>query len=321
MAFIFICLALLTITGLVLIVPELTKPRLYVLIYHHIAADDEKDNNDLLYTVNEGDFAEQMRLLSEGKLDVWGLEEVSKYFNGSLKLNRSTAVVTIDDGYHSILTKGLPYLKKYKIPAILFASPYPDWKEDEFSDRMLTPKELLKLSKEGVAVQSHTLNHHPLSELRDSEVYAEFKRSKQYLESITGKEIISLAPPGNFYRRKFDILLQKAGYSLCFSADKGSNGLFDKDPMRIRRLIVEKLTGKKGFLKLMSPLGSAKARVLGTLKKLPMGFLTPNKWLGIRKKIFNFPGMKQVLTSKGLTIVGGLLGLLFLLGVIFGVLS
>lgn len=318
MIIISILLVMLFVMAVVVILPEFLLPRFYVLLYHHISADNEQENLDLLYTVKESAFEEQMEILSESSFDIWGLEEIQTYFQGRLKLNRSAVAVTFDDGYQSLLTNGAPILKRYRIPAILFASPYPYWEKSEFRDKMLTPEELGKLAKQGVEIQSHTLDHRPLSGLSDFQVFAEFCSSKKELQAITGQEVISLAPPGNYYRRRFDDLLIRAGYTLCFSADKGSNGVFDRDPMHIRRLIVEKTTDKKAFLRLLTPIGAARARLLGTLKKLPLAFFTPQQWINIRKKIFAIPGIRPLLTTKGLTILGAVILLLIIAAIILG---
>jgi peptidoglycan/xylan/chitin deacetylase (PgdA/CDA1 family) len=305
------------VAGFILVFPEFITPRLYVLLYHRIVPDDQADTGDLLYSVTEGAFAEQMRILSAGNVDLWGLAEIQAYFDKKHRLSRPAVAVTFDDGYQSILTRGLPIIKRYKIPVILFASPYPYWQDQGCNDRILTPPELRELSTQGVEIQSHTMDHRPLSELSDSQVLAAFRQSKHELESITGQKITALAPPGNFYRRRFDELLTRSGYSLCFSADKGSNGTFDRAPMHIRRLIVEKTMNQKAFQGLISPLGAARARLLGTLKKIPLVYFTPEKWLKIRQGLLSSP-LRRVFTTKGLTILGAAFLLLVAAGIILG---
>ena len=305
------------VAGFILVLPEFITPRLYVLLYHRIVSDDQADTGDLLYSVTESAFAEQMRILSTSNVDLWGLAEIHAYFDKKHRLSRPAVAVTFDDGYQSILTRGLPAIKRYKVPVILFASPCPYWGEQEAGERVLTPDELRELAAKGIKVQSHTLNHMPLSELSDSGVLAAFRDSKRELESITGQSIVSLAPPGNFYRRRFDELLYRTGYSLCFSADKGSNGAFDRDPMHIRRLVVEKTMDQKTFQSLISPLGAARARLLGTLKKIPLVYFTPEKWLKIRQRLLSSP-LRRVFTTKGLTILGAAFFLLIVAGIILG---
>jgi hypothetical protein len=182
----------------------------------------------------------------------------------------------------------------------------------------MTPKELKTLSDQGISVQSHTLTHHPLSGLQDAEVLKGVKESKEEIEKITGKQVYALAPPGNFYRRRFDNYLESAGYTLCFSADKGSNGKFDRDPMRIRRLIVEYNTDFRAFKRLLTPWGAIRTRLIGTIKKVPLIYFTPQQWLDIRRVAFATPFRRRLLTTKGLALVGASILLLVIVSVVFG---
>ncbi|TKJ42035.1 hypothetical protein CEE36_07365 [candidate division TA06 bacterium B3_TA06] len=316
MIFLLVIIVVLLTAAVIAVLPEFIGPRLSVLIYHRIAPDADEAYDDLLYTVNESAFAEQMRYLGGGGVDVWGIGEIEAYFNGRLKLKRRTVAVTFDDGFQSLLTRGLPILKRNKVPAILFASPYP-YKHlfEDKADPILSPAELRELSQNGVSVQSHTLTHRPLSELRDEEVVAEFRYSKLELEHITGEEVISLGIPGNFYRRRLNEFLLREGYRLCFSADKGTNGVFDRDRLHVRRLIVERETNLKTLL---TPAGAVRARFLGILKKLPLAYFTPKRWEEIRGKIFSLPGIRPLLTSKGLTLLGGGFFLVLVVAILLG---
>lgn len=314
-------LVILILACIAVIIPEFCGPRLYVLLYHRIAEDSLHMPEDLLYTVNHKDFSSQMKWLASGGVEVWGLSEILAYFYGKRRLEKRTVAVTFDDGFKSLVKRGLPCIKKNRIPAILFASPKP-YKHlfaDE-ADPLLELSELRRLSKNGVSVQSHTLTHRPLPELSDRQVIEELQGSKAMLESATGKKVTALGVPGNFYRQRLNTFLKNLGYLLCFSADKGSNGKFDRNPFHIRRIVVERNVDLNRFKKLVSPLPAARARLLGILKKLPLTYFSASKWERIRGRVFSIPGVRRLLTAQGLTLLLVLALLLIGAGVIASVL-
>jgi peptidoglycan/xylan/chitin deacetylase (PgdA/CDA1 family) len=92
---------------------------------------------------------------------------------------RKTVVITIDDGYKSFYTDGLPMLKKYRLPATLFintetigGSDYMDWQE------------LRKAVESDIEIGNHTHSHAYFMNLESS------RRGRVLTEELTTSQAL-----------------------------------------------------------------------------------------------------------------------------------
>ena len=99
------------------------------------------------------DFENHLRYLKENNFQVLTLSQAMDYLKSDEPVVK-TAVLTIDDGYKTFFTNGLPFLVKYKMPATLFintktvgASDFMDWTQ------------LKKIKESGVEIGNHTHSH------------------------------------------------------------------------------------------------------------------------------------------------------------------
>ena len=131
--------------------------------------------------------------------------------------NEKVAVITVDDGYKSDYTKILPIIKKYNAKATFFV----------FGGALNTPEymtnaELLALASNScVEIGNHSYLLHENSIPRVRELYAnyanadsivrDFLKNKAVLESIIGKEVISLSYPNGIHNDIVDQKLKNNG--------------------------------------------------------------------------------------------------------------
>ena len=109
--------------------------------------------------------------------------------------DRKTVIMTFDDGYTDNYTEMFPIIKEYNVKVTVFV--ISDWIEG--SDFM-TAAMIKEMSDSGlVSIQSHTANHYTLSSLGENELRDQFSRSKDRLESITGRSVKAISYPGGFY--------------------------------------------------------------------------------------------------------------------------
>lgn len=136
-----------------------------VLMYHGIAADDDEIHSWTL--VKKADFENQIIFLKKyfdiipiGELDK---DDINEKDNGKPKL-----IITFDDGLKNQLTKALPLLKKYNVPATIYISTDAVQKSkmfwwDNIIESILEQKiEKIDLYKYGL--KSYNFNHHHSSE-------------------------------------------------------------------------------------------------------------------------------------------------------------
>jgi peptidoglycan/xylan/chitin deacetylase (PgdA/CDA1 family) len=96
----------------------------------------------------------------------------------------------------------------------------------EQDKQLMTWEQLNELSRNNIAIGSHTHSHRVLSTLDENEQFNELKKSKQILEQRINTMIQSLSYPVGGYPHFTDhtkSIAQKAGYKICFSHNTGIN--------------------------------------------------------------------------------------------------
>jgi peptidoglycan/xylan/chitin deacetylase (PgdA/CDA1 family) len=93
-------------------------------------------------------------------------------------------------------------------------------------DLMLTTDQVRTLANAGMTIGAHTINHPILSRVSEQEAHKEMARSKQQLESITGREVQLFAypngKPGIDYSAVHARIAQKVGFSAAVSTGLGA---------------------------------------------------------------------------------------------------
>jgi peptidoglycan/xylan/chitin deacetylase (PgdA/CDA1 family) len=140
---------------------------------------------------------------------------------------RRTLVVTFDDAYLSVLETALPILRRLGVPATVFAPTDLIGRDGPMAwpgidqwlggphERELVPmswEQLRHLADQGWEIGSHTCSHPRLTELDDSDLEGELRRSKERCEVELGRDCTSLAYPyGDFDARVVEAT-RAAGY-------------------------------------------------------------------------------------------------------------
>jgi len=172
-----------------------------ILLYHRVANVDDDPH---LLSVEPNNFRAQLQYL-KSKFNIISLEDLF-YKKQNKQLSKKDIAITFDDGYADNLYNALPILKELKIPATIFITigkigdlkPF-YWDQNtrtEDQGRALTKDELIHLTKSPlIGIGAHTLTHPCLSKLKIDLQKREIFKSKQKLESILDKKIISFSYP------------------------------------------------------------------------------------------------------------------------------
>jgi peptidoglycan/xylan/chitin deacetylase (PgdA/CDA1 family) len=117
-------------------------------VYHRFGDDRFPSTN-----ISPSDFEAHLKYLVDHDFQVLSLSDAIAYLKSDAP-RRKTVVITIDDGYKSFFSKGLPLLRKYQLPATLFintetvgGSDYMNWGE------------LRKATEGNVEIGNHTHSH------------------------------------------------------------------------------------------------------------------------------------------------------------------
>jgi peptidoglycan/xylan/chitin deacetylase (PgdA/CDA1 family) len=141
-------------------------------------------------------------------------------------------VITFDDGYEDNYTNAYPILMKYGLKGTMFVITDVIGKGG-----CLSISQIQEMYDNGMDIESHTVNHEQLNLLSYDKQLKTLKTSKEYLESILNKKVISIAYPFGKYNSDTIRAVKEAGYLMAFTTQYGfskkSNGILTLARVRI----------------------------------------------------------------------------------------
>lgn len=194
-------------------------PTVRVLTYHRFG-DALRDP----WCVSAAVFEEQMRWLAERKLAV-SLDDVERFVRGEIELPDGAVLVTMDDGFSSVLNIAAPIMQRHRIPSVAYVTTSFIGTTSISGERYLSWEEVRSLPAAGVTVGSHAHTHRSVAKLSPQAALEEGEKSKQLLELHLGAPIRSFAYP--FGMRTDESaetarMLSGCGYSSIFIAQHGT---------------------------------------------------------------------------------------------------
>ena len=128
-------------------------------------------------TVTEDSFEAQMKYLMENGYHVISLDQLMDFLEFKEQIPKKSVVITIDNGLSSFSDIAFPILERFGLTATLFV--YTDFID---TDKALSWKQIINLSKKGFDIQCKTKTHRNLTKRKNKESF------KEYFESLE-KEI------------------------------------------------------------------------------------------------------------------------------------
>jgi peptidoglycan/xylan/chitin deacetylase (PgdA/CDA1 family) len=197
-------------------------PKVPVLMYHGVSNTAERDNRarstNPSYCLSLQAFREQMNWLAENRFSTLPLQTLLE----PQSLHDSKAVViTFDDGWLNNCTDAFPILKERDLLATVFVvtgfigrSGYMNWNQ------------LKEMSRGGVSIQSHTVNHLPLTILPVEQIRHELAASKMCLEDHLGSRVDFLSLPHGMGNSVVYDLAEEIGYRAVCTSEPGYSHSF-----------------------------------------------------------------------------------------------
>ncbi len=193
--------------------------KVLVLNYHKI------DHTFISLAVRPEDFDSQMKYLHDNGYHTINPDELYDALAGNGQLPENPVLITFDDGYEDNYTNAYPILKKYGFKATIFVV-------TGFLDRhkkgYLSWDQAREMNKNGINIESHTVNHKSMTDLTDDELRSELVDSKKKAENELGHEVSYVAYPTGTYNLHIAQMVKEAGYKAAFTikygnVDKASN--------------------------------------------------------------------------------------------------
>ncbi len=220
--------------------PTGRRPRIIVLVYHAITAQEEEDPDQL--TVSRRRFADQMRWLKELAYPVVPLRSAAAQLQAGT-LEQSSVVLTFDDGYRSFYENALPVLLEHGYPATMFLVPgiMNGQPRDALPERLgplLDWSQARELVRSGIVVGAHGMTHRKLALLPDEEARREVLDSTRALEDGLGVKVEEFCYPyGSFdaFSPAIESMVRDLGFGAICANIAGHN-VSPRDVFRLKRL-------------------------------------------------------------------------------------
>lgn len=234
--------------------PLMSSPpgNLLVLMYHGIhETRTSRGHFDPRYSLTPVQFREQMKILSERGVAGWLPVAGEAVVAPSAPADRNMVLISFDDGDVSNIDQALPILQESGLSAVFFIT-----RDHVGQPGMISNAGLRELADAGMVIGSHGLSHRFLNTLSPATLEIELASSRDFLQQITGREVVLLSLPGGRGGQRELKAAQAAGYRSVFGSRPGNNhstaagGLID-------RLVISRQTDKQAFEQLVRWQGPA----------------------------------------------------------------
>lgn len=198
-----------------------TPPRRpVVLMYHGFAmARQVRDRENLL--VSEGALRAQLGHLRSRRFVALDLDGYLGVLDRRARPGRSF-LFTADDGYRSFGEIAAPLLAAAQVPSVLFVPPSvlggtSSWVPEIADEPLLTPAELRGLTRMGVEIGVHGLDHTSLVGLSEAELARQTRGAREQVADLTGTLPRAFAFPFGAFDRRACQAVAAAGFEVAFS--------------------------------------------------------------------------------------------------------
>ena len=208
---------------------RLTVPRRLPvpLMYHGFTADDRADDPYFLFVTGKA-FADQLDHLHHRGWDALDLSEFLRR-RANPKLGSPSFLITIDDGFVSVLDIAAPILRARNVPAILFVPAAmvggrTSWMTDMPDEQLLDADGLRALGEYGIEVGVHGFDHADMVGMTETMLRRQTVDARATIADITGVSPRSFAYPSGAYDQLALRAVADAGFEVAFSTVRGSGG-------------------------------------------------------------------------------------------------
>ena len=183
-------------------------------MYHSVIDTNQSHKRTAPYTISLQNFRAQMEYLVHEQIRTIAIRDLLDASEGGLSSGQNTIALTFDDGYVDNYHLILPILKEFNLIATFFV----------IAGRVDTPgylswAQLHQLLRDGMDIQSHTMNHLALSTLSSHAALYELVESKRRLEQELRKQILFISFPHGSYDERILKLVKRAGYRGALNSD------------------------------------------------------------------------------------------------------
>ena len=216
-----------------------------VLMYHGFSAGPRSDDPENLF-VEIAAFEQQLQWLLDHNWTPLDLDGFLAAKAGR-RTPRKCFVVTIDDGYRSVMELAAPVLRRLEVPALLFAPTglvgrSARWLPMPPDEPLMTRKQLRSLQQDfPIEIGVHGWDHRDLRGLDPVELHRQVDRARTELSTILGRDVRCLAYPYGGHDAEARAAAERSGVEIAFSVFE------DDGPFAVSRVDVNATDTSRSF--------------------------------------------------------------------------
>ena len=203
------------------------RRRPVVLMYHGFCTAARTDDTFNLFVTVDA-LRDQLDELGRRGWRPITLDEYLATCRGARPARPGSFLVTVDDGYRSVLEHGWPVLRAAGIRPVLFVPPdrvggNAAWMDPNAGEPLLTWEQLRQLADEGVELGVHGLDHTVLTGHSTADLRRHTVDARNQLEHHTGRRARAFAYPEGRWDEAARHAVIDAGYEVGFSVHDGQD--------------------------------------------------------------------------------------------------
>lgn len=194
-----------------------------ILQYHHV-----NDTTPPSTSITPDQFEKHLQFLADNHFKILPLSQVVDALKNNQELPDKSVVITFDDAYVDILTKGKPLLDKFGFPFTIFVNP---GVIEKGSASYLSWQQLKAMAEQGVIIANHGYQHDSLARIPaelDADTWLkqqaqQLQQAEAKIKAETGQSWHYFAYPYGEYTPKIQQWIKDNGF-VAFSQQSGAVG-------------------------------------------------------------------------------------------------
>lgn len=242
--------------------------RVPILTYHSI------DNSGSIISTSPVQFQSQMQFLKESSFNVISLKDITQCIYEKRPFPPRAVGITFDDGFKNVYNVAYPILKKFGFMATVFLVTGYCGQNNQWKGQpkgiptldLLCWDEIFEMSKGGIDVGVHTMNHPDLTKISIEAAREEILNSKSMIQKQLGQEILFFAYPYGKETEEIKSLIRGEFYGAC--STELDLATFKSDTFSLPRIDMYYFVRNNLFLRLGTPFFHSYIRYRNTLRTL-----------------------------------------------------
>lgn len=222
-------------------------------MYHRVL-EEKPEKESRWHYVTVAEFRDQMKMIDRLGYTPITFSDYQLFLESKLTLPSKPIIITFDDGYLDTLENAVSVLLEFNMRAVIFVMGNRELKTAHWDERdnvdtcpLMSDEQIRAAEEMGFEIGAHSLDHYPLTQLSEQNIMYEVNRSKEAIEEVLQKPILTFSYPYGSVDDRVKKIVANSGFAFACGVYSGS-AKFSQSMMDFRRLAVNQDTSKFKFL-------------------------------------------------------------------------